>query len=184
MIMIPGCRTFDSSALLPSKEKESVGFSSFDEAHHAYESILVGETNEKDLSAIGFDSVTASNMKVLTYTDIMAMFMSNPNISKNDVPPGVLKCLQAKAGCRAYQFASERIDDRRYGNFFVDLLNFRKRSHKTGWRFEVLVVIVDGTVEYAMYSGERNINIKEIRRNPLGPLQDLDAGDLQEAAGY
>lgn len=176
-----GCAT---SRLLPSEEREAVGFNSFESAYSSYNEIRPGETTRNELSAIGFDTLRSTNTEVLTYTDVLAIFMNNPNIGKNDLPSGVLECLKAQSGCQAYRFHTEQQDKDRYGNFFVDMLNFRKKERTTGWRFEALVIIVDDVVKYSLHSGERNIDLKEIQRNPLGPLQDFGIGDIRSASGY
>jgi hypothetical protein len=171
--------------MLPSEEKELVGgFSTFEEAYETYYTIVVGETSSDVLADMGFDILHSSNTQILTYTDVLGIFMSNQNIDKGDLPEGVLECLEANTGCKAYRFVSEHRDEKRYGNFFIDMLNFRKKSSTTGWRFEALVVIVDDIVAYVDYRGERNINLKEVERNPLGPLQGLDFNDIKEAAGH
>ena len=58
------------------------------------------------------------------------------------------------------------------------MLNFRKTIHTTGWKISVLILVVDDTVEYVLYSGEKNIDRLEKKKNPLGPLQGFDAGDI------
>jgi hypothetical protein len=119
-------------------------------------------------------------MKLLTYTDVVSTFLSNPNLTKEDIPKGIRDCLKAQGGCKAYRFYAEHINEERYGNFLIDVLNFRKRTKTTGWKFEALIVVVDGVVVYTMHSGEPNVNTKEVKKNPLGPLQGMDFEDVQK----
>ena len=42
----------------------------------------------------------------------------------------------------------------------------------------VLILIVNDTVEYVLYSGEKNIDRLEKEKNPLGPFQGFDGGDI------
>ena len=50
------------------------------------------------------------------------------------------------------------------------------------WQISVLILIVDDTVEYVLYSGEKNIDKTEKETNPLGPFQGFDGGDIVGAA--
>jgi hypothetical protein len=179
-LFLTGCTTIDSGKLLPSKETESIGFSSYGQAVEAINHIVINETTELELIANGFNPSNATNMKLLTYTDVVGTFLSNPNLTKDDIPKGIVDCLKAQGGCKAYQFNAEHINEERYGNFLIDALNFRKRTKTQGWTFEAMIVVVDGVVVYTHHSGEPNINKKEVKRNPLGPLQGLDVDDVRK----
>ena len=58
------------------------------------------------------------------------------------------------------------------------MLNFRKTVHTTGWQISILILIVDDTVEYVLYSGEKNIDKMEKEKIHLGPFQGFDGGDI------
>ena len=102
--------------------------------------------------------------------------------NKIELPSGVLKTLAAREEGFAYEINLERLKNQREGSVFLDMLNFRKTIHTTGWQISVLILIVDDTVEYVLYSGEKNINRIEKERNPLGPFQGFDGGDIIGAA--
>ena len=178
-MFLTGCITIDSGKLLPSKETESIGFSSYHKAVVALDKIEINKTTELELVANGFDPANATNMKLLTYTDVVRIFLISPSLTKEDIPKGIRDCLKAQGGCKAYQFYAEHISEERYGNFLADVLNFRKKKNTQGWTFEAMIVVVDGVVVYKMHSGEPNINKNEVKRNPLGPLQGLDADDAR-----
>ena len=82
----------------------------------------------------------------------------------------------------AYEINLERIKNQREGSVVLDMLNFRKNVHITGWKISVLILMVDDTVEYVLYSGEKNIDRTEKEKNPLGPFQGFDGGDIIGAA--
>jgi hypothetical protein len=175
-----GCATIKSSSLLPSEEQEtSRGFSSYEDAYSAFSMISVGTTRRTELPSIGFDP-KSPNVTVLRYTDVVSIFLSNPSLTKDDIPEGVADCLKAQGGCVAYLFKIGRKDKKRYGSFFADMMNFRKKVQTTGWEFEALIVAIDDIVVYSLHSGQPNIDTKEIERNPLGPLQGIGGSDLKD----
>jgi hypothetical protein len=181
LTFLTGCTSLNGDKLLPSTETKVKGFSSYEDAYGAYQSIYEGQTRVTELASIGFDPETSPNVTVLRYTDVVSIFLSNPSLTKNDIPKGILDCLEAQNGCVAYRFKMENIHKERYGNFVVDALNFRKRTHTSGWTFEILIVVVDDIVVYALHSGSKHIDRSEIKRNPLGPLQDLNGSDVKSA---
>jgi len=127
------------------------------------------------------------NVKKLTYLDVMSKFkLDSPSrftlFNKIELPSGVLKTLAAREGGLAYEINLERLKNKREGSVFLDMLNFRKTVHTTGWNISVLILIVEDTVEYVLYSGEKNIDRLEKEKNPLGPFQGFDGGDIIGAA--
>ena len=167
--------------LLPSEHDEtSSDFLTYEDAMTAFECIVVDSTNTDELKALGFDLSNGNNIEILTYTDVVSIFLANPNLTVNDIPSGILRCLRAQSGCKAYRYNIRNITERRYGNFFIDVLEFRKRTRTTGWEFNALLVIVDNVVVYSSYSGLPNINKTEVEKNPLGPLNDLKGSDIKK----
>ena len=137
---------------------------------------------------MGFDLEYMPNVKRLTYLDVMTKFkLDSPTrftlFNNIELPQGVLKTLAAREKGKAYELSLESIVNKREGSVFLDVLGFRKTVHTTGWRANVLVLMVDDVVEYVLYSGERNIDRTEKTKNPLGPFQGFDGGDLIKAAG-
>jgi hypothetical protein len=103
--------------------------------------------------------------------------------NKIELPAGVLKMLASRENGLAYEINLERLKNKREGSVLLDMLNFRKIVHTTGWKISVLILIVDDTVEYVLYSGEKNIDRLEKEKNPLGPFQGFDGGDIIGAVG-
>jgi hypothetical protein len=180
-----GCTT---QSLLPTQGVYTESsFETYTQVEGVVDKIVVGETKYSDLVKLGLDLENIPNVKRLTYLDVMSTFkLDSPSrftlFNKIELPAGVLKTLAAKEEGRAYEINLERIRNQREGSLFLDILNFRKTVHTTGWQISVLILIVDDTVEYVLYSGEKNINKIEKERNPLGPFQGFDGGDIVGAA--
>lgn len=180
-----GCTT---QSLLPTQGvyTESA-FETYTQVEGVVEKIVLGETKYSDLVKMGLDLENIPNVKRLTYLDVMSKFkLDSPSrytlFNKIELPAGVLKMLAAREDGLAYEINLERLKNKREGSVFLDMLNFRKTIHTTGWKISVLILIVDDTVEYVLYSGEKNIDRLEKEKNPLGPFQGFDGGDIIGAA--
>ena len=180
-----GCAT---QSLLPTQGVYTESsFETYTQVEGVVDKIVVGETKYSDLVNMGLDLENIPNVKRLTYLDVMTKFkLDSPSrytlFNKIELPVGVLKMLAAKEDGLAYEINLERLKNQREGSVFLDMLNFRKNIHTTGWQISVLILIVDGTVEYVLYSGEKNIDRLEKKKNPLGPFQGFDGGDIIGAA--
>jgi hypothetical protein len=180
-----GCAT---QSLLPTQGVYTESsFETYTQVEGVVEKIVLGETNYSDLVKMGLDLETIPNVKRLTYLDVMSKFkLDSPSrytlFNKIELPAGVLKMLAAREDGLAYEINLERIKNQREGSVILDILNFRKNVHTTGWKISVLILIVDDTVEYVLYSGEKNIDTLKRERNPLGPFQGFDGGDIIGAA--
>jgi hypothetical protein len=184
-LLLCGC---NNKRLLPSSVTYTESkYMSFDTIENDIGKIELGKTTNKDLLDMGIDLENMANVKRLTYLDIMSKFkLDSPSrytlFNNIDLPEGVITSLAAREKLKAYEVNLERIVKQREGNYLLDALNFRKDTHITGWKFSCLIMIVDDVVEYVLYSGEKNIDKLEKQRNPLGPLQSFDGGDLINAA--
>jgi len=180
-----GCAT---QALLPTQGiyTES-SFDTYNQVESVVNKIKIGKTKYSDLVKMGLDLEKMPNVKRLTYLDVMTKFkLDSPSrytiFNDIELPDGVIKTLKARENGLAYEINLERIVNQREGSLVLDMLNFRKNVHTTGWNISVLILVVDNTVEYVLYSGEKNINKREREKNPLGPFQGFDGGDIVGAA--
>lgn len=180
-----GCAT---QSLLPTQGVYTESsFETYTQVEGVVENIEIGKTKYSDLVKLGLDLENIPNVKRLTYLDVMSKFkLDSPSrytlFNKIELPSGVLKTLAAREDGLAYEINLERIKNQREGSVILDILNFRKNVHTTGWKISVLILIVDDTVEYVLYSGEKNIDTLKRERNPLGPFQGFDGGDIIGAA--
>ena len=185
LLFTGGCTT--QSMLPTTGVYTQSSFETYTAVEGVVNEIVLGKTKYSDLVKLGLDLENIPNVKRLTYLDVMSKFkLDSPSrftlFNKIELPAGVLKCLAARENGLAYEINLEVLKNRREGSLFLDMLNFRKTIHTTGWQIRVLILIVDDTVEYVLYSGEKNIDRTEKKRNPLGPLQGFDAGDIIGAA--
>lgn len=165
--------------LLPSSSSRTPSrFSSFESAREAVQRIVPLETRLSELKDIGFDPEGGANVTLIPYPDILARLAPHPALPLPLLDPGVRKCVEDQAACRGYLFHFERQGRRRIGSFWLDFLNIRRTTEVSGWSFDALVIVSNGTVLFRNYAGQAQIDRVERQSNPLGPLQP--AG---EAAG-
>lgn len=167
------------TTLLPSSSSRTPSrFSSFESAREAVQRIVPLETQLSELKDIGFDPEGGANVTLIPYPDILARLAPHPALPLPLLDPGVRKCVEDQAACRGYLFHFERQGRRRIGSFWLDFLNIRRTTEVSGWSFDALVIVSNGTVLFRNYAGQAQIDRVERQSNPLGPLQP--AG---EAAG-
>ncbi|MDM8558605.1 hypothetical protein [Candidatus Parabeggiatoa sp. HSG14] len=169
LLMSTGC-----AGLLPSLEQTTKSpWRSFEEAKKSFDKIESQRTTKEELKKLGFDPFEVPNVELITYLELIERFMPNQSIRMEDLDEGVRSCLQARDVCQGYEIGPQMIDSKRYGNVFLDLFNFRRKTITTGWHFTALIVLKDGLVVHKVWGGSPNVSKFEDKRNPLGPLQDI-----------
>lgn len=176
-IMLAGCST-----LLPHSQSNVSEFQSFDQARAAIEGLVPGQSNLASLKAIGIDPLKSPNTALLTHTDVVRRFVPAGVIEKSDLDPGIVQCLQARDTCRGVDVTASHLNTRRQGNFFADFFNFVRRTQVTGWRFNAVVLLVNDQVVYRSWGGQPSIDETDVKRNPLGPLQDIGPSTISVPA--
>ena len=161
------------SSLLPKTLNDASDFKSFEEARAAIESLIPMQSNQDTLKALGIQAGKQPNTTLLTHADVVRRFASGSVITKQDLDPGVVACLEAKDACRGLDMLASRIAKVRTGNFFSDFLNFSRKTDTTGWRFNAVILLVNDVVVYRTWGGQPTVNESEVHTNPLGPLQDV-----------
>ena len=165
-----GCRSLFTSG---SNTVQSP-WKTFAEAKTAFDQIIPGQSTTNELEHLGFDPFSHANVRILTYLDVISRFLPNNSIQKTDLPEPVRACLEAKDSCQAYELDLTVTRSKRYGNLFLDIFAFNRKTRETGWNFKSLIVLNRGKVAYKLWSGEPNLERYETRKKPLGPLQELD----------
>jgi hypothetical protein len=166
LILLAGC-----TSLLPSEHAEVTSpFVDYPDAEARFAQVIPGLTTRSELFALGFDPMGSGNGRMLSFIDLRLMFIQ-PNVPISYLPDGLIECLEAKERCIGYAFEFEKSDSKRVGNFWADLLNFRKHREYEGWRFRAAFVLVDDIVIHKLSSGEPKLRRTENQKNPLGPLQ-------------
>lgn len=164
-----------SATFLPSSRQINQSpWTDFEQGKAAFDRIIPNKTTHEELRELGFDPYKTPNVKQITYLDLINKFLPNPAIRLEHLDQGVKECLEAREGCYGYEITPNRLKTKRYGNTFLDLLNFNRKSRTTGWSFSALIVMKNGVVVYKLWGGEPKILKLEETKNPLGPLQELD----------
>jgi hypothetical protein len=169
VLVLSGC-----TSLLPqSRESTASPWQSYKDAEATFEKIIPGTTTKKDLRALSLDPETNPNITILNYAEVLRRFMLNQSITLADLDRGVQECVTAKTQCLGYEVNQTVTKKHRNGNFWLDVLGFKRETHVEGWKFCGLVLLRDGVVVYKLTSGQPGISSTEHAQNPLGPVQAL-----------
>jgi hypothetical protein len=171
-LLLSGC-----SALLPKKNIDSTTFQNFDEAVAAIEAIVPMQSDRASIRQNGLDFHVYPNAVQLTHADVVRRFLPSTLLTRQDLDPGILLCLESRDACRGVELSVAKIHKERKGNFFADLINFHRVTHTTGWRFHAVVLFVNDLVVYRSWGGQAVVNQREDARNPLGPFQNIASGE-------
>lgn len=168
LLALCGC-----SGLLPKSRNESPTFQSFDEARQAVEAIVPMQSHLASLREMKLDPANQPNTVLLSYADIVKRVVNGSVLSKTDLAPGLVMCINAQDACRGWELNISQIHKNRTGGFWSDFFNFRRHAVTTGWRFNALILLVDDVVVYRAWGGQPDIHEVDIKQNPLGPLQEI-----------
>ncbi len=155
-------------------------FESYKQAKDSFDSVVLGESTERELVRAGYAEGVVPNIRVLTYLDISEIFLPQQSFKMEDLDPVLEDCLHAQVRCRALEARPGNTNSRRYGNAFLDVFNFKRNTQETGWSATALFVLLDDVVVYKLWSGTPKIDETRLTVNPLGPIQDL--GNIFNAA--
>ncbi|HEU0264223.1 MAG TPA: hypothetical protein VFR01_00690, partial [Geobacterales bacterium] len=170
LLVLTGCASFFPS----SDSKVQSPWKSYEEVLASFDRVTPNVTTSRDLKGLGFDPYATPNIKVLTYLNVMERFMLNPSIRREDLDIGIQNCLEARENCYAYELDVGNTASKRFGNLFLDLFGFYRKSKEIGWSFNGLIVIKDELVVYKLHAGKPNIERYESKKKPLGPLQEIE----------
>lgn len=171
-IMLAAALTVGCTALLPkSKSETEAPWKTFEEVKQIYDSIQPGTTTLQELKLLGYDPFVNKNVAVLHYSDVLGKYAPNANRDEF-LEPGLRECLQSSIRCSAFAIEYRQSRRTRVGNFFLDFINYERRTEITGWRFGAVVVIVGERVVYKSWNGVPSISEVEETKNPLGPVQE------------
>ena len=160
------------SALLPRSEAFTVSpWQSFEEAQRAFDEIIPHKTTVADLKRLKLDPVSYPNITILNYSDVLRRFIPSPSVDASSLDAGVQECVRAATRCKGYEVDHRVLKRKRYGNFWADIFNFRRKTDIVGWRFNAVVLITDDVVVYKLTGGQPVIHEHEDSNNPLGPIQ-------------
>lgn len=160
------------SALLPRSETLTDSpWQSFEEAQRTFDQIIPHKTTVADLKRLKLDPAANPNVTILNYSDVLRRFIPSPSIEALSLDAGVQECLRAATRCQGYEVDHRVLKRDRYGNFWADIFNFKRKTNVVGWRFNAVVLITDDVVVYKLTGGQPAIHEHEESKNPLGPFQ-------------
>ena len=174
VLFLAGC-----GSLLPRGESvvESP-WHSFADAQQTFDQIIPYKTTVEDLRKLKLDPLQNPNITLLNYSDVLRRFIPSPATNMQDLDSGVRDCIDAKSACKGYEVDQKTVTRRRYGNFWADFLNFKRKVNIVGWRFNGVILIKGDLVVYKLTGGQPVIHELEESKNPLGPLQGIGESKL------
>ena len=179
-VTVAGC-----ASLLPRAQVVTEGpWHSYEEARETFDNIVPNRTTLDDLKKLKLDPVANPNITILNYSDVISRFIPSPSVNESDLAPGVRTCIQAKAACRGYEVVQKYSKRERYGHFWSDFLNFRRRVNITGWSFTGVILVKDDLVVYTLTGGQPIIHQTEDNENPLGPFQGSGESAARTAVSF
>jgi len=162
------------SSLLPHSENKTSGaWETYQQAQQAFDRIVPGKTTLADLKELSLDPSNNANITILNYADVLRRFMVSQAVSFSDLDQGVLECVSVKIQCRGFDVDQKLVKTHREGNFWLDLLGFRRETRVAGWRFNGLVLLKNDVVVYKLTGGQPTIHEQQDSNTPLGPVQSL-----------
>ena len=160
------------SHLLPDgKQEVQTPWNTYAAAQSMFDKIVPGKTTLAELKSLGVDPEKTPNVALLSHADLLRRLLPSVPVDVSQLDPGLQECVAANDTCFAYEIEQLTLDRKRYGNFWLDFLNFKRQVDVTGWQFDAVVVIKKQTVVYKMWSGKPSVRRFEEERSPLGPLQ-------------
>ncbi len=164
-----GCK-----AMLPTgSDQARLPWTDYDDVERAMHAVVPRTSTRMDLHRQGIDPRANPSVLILNYTDLLQRLPAATGVPLDKLDKGIADCLLAGVRCTGYQITIRQVQSRHVGNFWLDMLNFRRDVITTGWSFSALIILVDDIVVFALSSGQPKIEDEQITRNPLGPLQGL-----------
>ena len=160
------------SGLLPKEKSTTVGiWDTYEAAQNTFDKIIPYHTTLDELRMLNINPQNNSNITILNYADITSRFISGLAVDGYALDSGVKECILAKTNCKGYEINEKVMRSKRYGNFWADLLNFKRKTDIVGWHFNGMILVNNQIVIYKLSSGQPFIHEKIEKKNPLGPLQ-------------
>lgn len=135
--------------------------------------IVPGKTRVADLTALAVDPAKTPNVTLLGEADLLRRLVPASSFDIRHLDPGLQTCFSLQSACFGYEIEQASIDRERFGNFWLDFMNFKRQINVSGWQFNAVIVLKDDVVVYKTWSGKPHIHRLEEERSPLGPLQAI-----------
>ncbi len=160
--------------MLPAGEsRQGMGWTSFENARDMFIKIHPFESHRDDVHAMGLDPFLNPSVSLLSYSDLVQRFGTGNVLRADQLERGIRECMERGKRCTGYQLTQREVRQKRVGNAFLDLFNFRRETQALGWSFNATIVFVDDQVVLTLYGGQPLIRETTLQTNPLGPFQGL-----------
>ena len=174
-LALSGC-----AGLLPeAKQQTQTPWTTYAEAEAMFARIVPGQTRVADLAAMSVDPAKTPNVTLLGEADLLRRLVPASSFDVHQLDPGLQGCFSLQSACFGYEIEQVSLERRRFGNFWLDFMNFKRQVDVSGWQFNAVVVIKDDVVVYKTWSGKPHVHQLEVERSPLGPLQGLGPSVLR-----
>lgn len=165
--VLTGC-----AGLLPEATRQTqTPWSTYAEAEAMFARIVPGKTDVAELAALAIDPGKTANVVLLGEADLLRRLVPASSFDVSRLDPGLQECFSLQNACFGYEIEQVTMERRRFGNFWLDFMNFKRQVNVSGWQFNAVIVIKDDTVVYKTWSGTPHVHQLEVERSPLGPLQ-------------
>ena len=144
-------------------------------AKAAYDLIEPGRTTVAELRALGFDPYANPNVRILNYLDIQNRFLPNQSVRQEDLAAPVRSSLARQEKSVAYELDLTVVNSQRFGNLFLDVFGFDRKTRETGWNFKALMLLDNDKVLYKLWSGQPHVDRVDQKTRPLGPFQEINS---------
>jgi len=162
------------ASLLPeATESKPLPWKNYAEALGAIERIEPYKSTRQALREQKIDPAINPAIAILHYTDLLQRLTAVGAVTPGHLERGIADCLNAGKRCTAYSIEVRQVESKRVGNFWLDMLNFRRHTVTTGWSFSALIFFVDDLAVLALAGGQPNITTESSSHNPLGPIQGI-----------
>jgi len=162
------------SALPHQETRVTSPWSTFEKAKADFDRIQLGSTTAKDLEPLGYDPFSGENVAVLTYMDIFERFVPNASMTLEQQDEAIQNCVNVRTRCIGYMRIAMEERDREYGNFWLNLFEFKTETEVAGFEFESTLVLVDDVVVYKLWEGHPAVLKRQSKTKPLGFMNDFD----------
>lgn len=142
----------------------------YQEVLYSFDNVAPHKSTVTDIKKLGFNIYSTSNLKVLSYVDIA---VATSSLKREGLGNGIEACLKVRYLCTGYVFEPQIANSNRYGNFWLDTFNFKRKTRQSGWKFRASFLIVDAVVVEKFWYGEPLIDLDQEVVNPLGPFQEI-----------
>jgi len=168
-VALTGC-----ASLLPNAKIEArTPWHNYAEAQAMFEKVIPSKTTLSELKALGVNPDVTPNISILAQTDLLRRLIPISTSDIRFIDPQLQECISPQQVCFAYEIEQTRNDRERSGNFWLDVMDFKRVTEISGWKFNAVFVIKNDVVIHKLWSGTPNIRQHEEEFRPLGPLQGI-----------